>query len=180
METRQIHDQMVIATKVNHLFRVLSRLQLTSNSIYYCQYTTDYKHGDTTIKHKATYIGNHVKSMHLSVEASLKKLRTDYINIFYIHWWDYTTSIEEVMNGLHNLVAQGKVLYLVRLSLSLTISLMTHNAVGCFRYSRVGCCKGKHLCQAHRQDPLRHLSRWLEYSSSRPGARNSAYGERGR
>ena len=30
----------------------------------------------------------------------------------YVHWWDHVTSIEEVMNGLHNLVVQGKVLYL--------------------------------------------------------------------
>lgn len=50
--------------------------------------------------------------MHTSVEASLKKLRTTYIDILYIHWWDWDTSIEEVMNGLHNLVVQGKVLYL--------------------------------------------------------------------
>ena len=53
-----------------------------------------------------------MKSMHVSVDASLKKLRTSYIDILYLHWWDYTTSVEEVMNGLHNLVAQGKVLYL--------------------------------------------------------------------
>lgn len=52
--------------------------------------------------------------MVLSLEASLKKLRTTYVDIFYVHWWDYETSIEEVMNGLHNLVVQGKVLYLVR------------------------------------------------------------------
>ena len=51
--------------------------------------------------------------MHLSVEASLKKLRTDYIDILYVHWWDFATPVEEVVNGLHNLVAQGKVLYLV-------------------------------------------------------------------
>ena len=31
-----------------------------------------------------------------------------------MHWWDWTTSVEEVMNALHNLVIQGKVLYLVR------------------------------------------------------------------
>lgn len=48
-----------------------------------------------------------------SVEASLKKLRTHYVDILYLHWWDYSTSIEEVVNGLHNLVVQGKVLYLV-------------------------------------------------------------------
>ena len=60
-------------------------------------------------------MGNHTKSIHVSVEASLKKLRTSYIDILYVHWWDWTTSLEEVMNALHNLVAQGKVLYLVQL-----------------------------------------------------------------
>ncbi len=59
-------------------------------------------------------MGNNLKSLHNSVEASLKKLRTDHIDILYVHWWDYATPIEEVMNGLHFLVAQGKVLYLVR------------------------------------------------------------------
>ena len=50
--------------------------------------------------------------MHNSVNASLKKLRTDYIDILYLHFWDYNCTVEEVMNGLHHLVAQGKVLYL--------------------------------------------------------------------
>lgn len=79
----------------------------------FAQYTSNYKKGDPSIKQKIHYTGNDVKSLHLSVEASLKKLRTSYIDILYLHWWDYTTSVEEVMNGLHNLVAQGKVLYLV-------------------------------------------------------------------
>lgn len=44
----------------------------------------------------------------------MKKLKTSYIDILYVHWWDWTTSVEEVMNGrLHNLVVAGKVLYLV-------------------------------------------------------------------
>ena len=51
--------------------------------------------------------------MHLSVEESLKNLRTTYIDILYVHWPDYVTSVEEIMNGLHNLVVSGKVLYLV-------------------------------------------------------------------
>lgn len=51
--------------------------------------------------------------MHLSVEASLKKLRTIYIDLLYVHWWDWDTSVEEVMRSLHTLVLQGKVLYLV-------------------------------------------------------------------
>lgn len=76
------------------------------------QYTTNYKRGDTALKQKAVFSGSHIKSLHLSVEQSLKNLRTSYIDILYVHWWDYATSIEEVMNGLHNLVIQGKVLYL--------------------------------------------------------------------
>lgn len=35
---------------------------------------------------KSTFVGNNVKSMHVSVEASLKKLRTSYIDILYLHW----------------------------------------------------------------------------------------------
>lgn len=53
-----------------------------------------------------------MKSMALSVNASLKKLRADYIDLFYVHWWDFTTSVEEVMHGLNTLVTSGKVLYL--------------------------------------------------------------------
>ncbi|KAF8895210.1 Aldo keto reductase [Infundibulicybe gibba] len=61
---------------------------------------------------KTFYGGNSSKSMHLSVDASLKKLRTTYIDLLYVHWWDYQTSVKEVMDNLHNLVVQGRVLYL--------------------------------------------------------------------
>jgi aryl-alcohol dehydrogenase-like predicted oxidoreductase len=50
--------------------------------------------------------------LHVSVRDSLRKLQTDYIDILYVHWWDQVTSIEEVMDSLHMLVEQGKVLYL--------------------------------------------------------------------
>ncbi|KAF7376738.1 Aldo/keto reductase [Mycena sanguinolenta] len=89
-EKRGIRDQLVIATK----------------------YTTNFKARNDAVAQKVNYVGNNIKSMHVSVEASLKKLRTTYIDILYVHWWDWDTSIEEVMNGLHNLVVQGKVLYL--------------------------------------------------------------------
>jgi len=42
------------------------------------------------------------------VQASLKKLRTSYIDYSLRPLWDYDTSVEEVMNGLHNLVAQER------------------------------------------------------------------------
>ena len=38
------------------------------------------------IAQKIHYVGNNLKSMHVSVEASLKKLRTTYIDILYVHW----------------------------------------------------------------------------------------------
>ncbi|KAF9074593.1 Aldo/keto reductase [Rhodocollybia butyracea] len=90
MEKRGIRDQLFVATK----------------------FTTNFKRGNDSIAQKANYTGNNLKSMHISVEASLKKLRTSYIDLLYVHWWDYDTSVKEVMDGLHSLVTQGKVLYL--------------------------------------------------------------------
>lgn len=55
--------------------------------------------------------GNSRKSMMRSVEASLKRLDTDYIDLLYLHMWDFTTPVEEVLRGLDDLVSQGKVLY---------------------------------------------------------------------
>jgi len=77
------------------------------------QYTTYYKGtSDPAITIKANFGGNSVKSLHVSLEDSLKKLRTSYVDILYVHWWDYDTTIEEGMNALHHLVATRKVLYL--------------------------------------------------------------------
>src|SRR5882672_3024235 len=55
--------------------------------------------------------GNHRKSMVQAVEASLKRLRTDYIDLYWVHIWDQITPVEEVMRGLDDLVRAGKVLY---------------------------------------------------------------------
>jgi len=56
-------------------------------------------------------VGNSRKAMVRAVEASLKRLKTDYIDLFYLHLWDGTTSIEEVMRAMDDLVASGKILY---------------------------------------------------------------------
>ncbi len=56
--------------------------------------------------------GNSRKNMFQSVERSLKNLKTDYIDLLYLHMWDHMTPIEEVMRGLDDLVRQGKVLYI--------------------------------------------------------------------
>ncbi|KAJ5832715.1 Aldo/keto reductase [Penicillium riverlandense] len=60
----------------------------------------------------ANFAGNSRRSIHVGIRDSLKKLRTDYIDIYYVHYWDFTTSIKELMDALHVLVEQGKVLYL--------------------------------------------------------------------
>src|ERR1700722_8670831 len=55
--------------------------------------------------------GNHRKSMMQSIEASLKRLKTDYIDLYLLHIWDQITPIEEVMRAFDDLVRQGKILY---------------------------------------------------------------------
>jgi aryl-alcohol dehydrogenase-like predicted oxidoreductase len=90
MAARKNRDQIVLATK----------------------FTTEYKTHELGRGRGANTCGNHKRSLHVSVRDSLKKLQTDWIDILYLHWWDYTTSIEEIMDSLHILVEQGKVLYL--------------------------------------------------------------------
>ena len=90
MAQRKNRDQIVLATK----------------------YTTCYPAPSRNYRFKINYAGNSSKSMKLSVEASLQKLQTDYIDLLYVHWWDFTTSVEEVMQSLNQLVQAGKVLYL--------------------------------------------------------------------
>lgn len=55
--------------------------------------------------------GNHRKSMVRCVEASLERLDTDHIDLLWVHAWDFTTRVDEVMRGLDDLVRMGKVLY---------------------------------------------------------------------
>jgi aryl-alcohol dehydrogenase-like predicted oxidoreductase len=90
MQKRNNRDQLVIATKYSCAFRA--------------------GHGDREIL--VNTMGNGTKSLHVSVEASLRKLQTSYIDLLYVHFWDYTASIEETMQSLNALVTAGKVLYL--------------------------------------------------------------------
>ncbi|GFE80550.1 aldo/keto reductase [Steroidobacter agaridevorans] len=81
--TRDRREQLVIATK----------------------YTLTMRPGDPNSG------GNHRKSMVRSVESSLRRLQTDYIDLLYLHAWDFTTPIEEVMRAFDDLVRAGKILY---------------------------------------------------------------------
>jgi aryl-alcohol dehydrogenase-like predicted oxidoreductase len=55
--------------------------------------------------------GNHRKSLALSLEDSLRRLRTDYLDIYWVHLWDRHTPIEETMRALDDAVRAGKILY---------------------------------------------------------------------
>lgn len=90
MDKRGNRDQIVIATK----------------------YSGNLKIHDASVKQKVLFTGNSTKNMFVSVEHSLKRLKTSYIDLYYIHFWDWDTSIEEVMRSLNVLVQQQKVLYL--------------------------------------------------------------------
>jgi aryl-alcohol dehydrogenase-like predicted oxidoreductase len=56
--------------------------------------------------------GNNRKNMMRSVEESLTRLKTDFIDLLYLHIWDDITPIDEVLRGMDDLVRQGKVNYI--------------------------------------------------------------------
>lgn len=93
MAARGRRDEMVVATKYALSHR---------------------RYGAHTKRHtiQANYGGDNAKSLRVSVDASLAKLQTTYIDLLYVHHWTYDTDPEELMLQLNHLVASGKVLYL--------------------------------------------------------------------
>jgi len=70
---------------------------------------TKYSLKDNTTNPNAS--GNNRKNMMRSVEASLKRLQTDFIDVLYLHIWDDLTPVDEVLRGIDDLIKQGKVNY---------------------------------------------------------------------
>ena len=56
--------------------------------------------------------GNHRKNLMHSLRGSLKRLNTDYVDLLWLHMWDYFTPIEEVLRALDDVVRAGQVLYI--------------------------------------------------------------------
>lgn len=71
---------------------------------------TKYSLADNTTNVNAS--GNNRKNMMRSVDASLKRLNTDFIDLLYLHIWDNLTPVDELMRGLDDLVSMGKVNYI--------------------------------------------------------------------
>ncbi len=70
------------------------------------------KYSMTTRADDPNASGNHRKNLVQAVEASLRRLDTDYIDLYWVHGWDQQTRIDEVMRALDDLVRAGKVLHL--------------------------------------------------------------------
>jgi aryl-alcohol dehydrogenase-like predicted oxidoreductase len=58
------------------------------------------------------FSGNHRKNMMQSLDASLRRLKTDYIDLYWVHAWDYTTPEEEILRALDDIIRAGKILYI--------------------------------------------------------------------
>jgi len=56
--------------------------------------------------------GNHRKNLVRSLDESLRRLKTDRVDLLWVHAWDFMTPVEEVTRSLEDLVRSGKVLYL--------------------------------------------------------------------
>lgn len=89
LKSRDCRDEMVLATKFSSPYQKHKKDKIQSN-----------------------FGGNGSKSLKMSVDKSLERMQTTYIDLLYLHWWDYATTIPELMHALNDLVASGKVIYL--------------------------------------------------------------------
>jgi aryl-alcohol dehydrogenase-like predicted oxidoreductase len=71
------------------------------------KYTLNYTNRDAD----PNAAGNGRKNMLRALEDSLRRLKTDYVDLYFVHAWDGVTPVEEVMRGLDDLVRAGKVRY---------------------------------------------------------------------
>jgi len=58
------------------------------------------------------FSGNHRKNMMQALEASLNRLNTDFIDLYWLHAWDFTTPEDEILRALDDMVRAGKILYI--------------------------------------------------------------------
>ncbi|KAJ5232999.1 hypothetical protein N7468_005955 [Penicillium chermesinum] len=90
MKLRENRDEVVLATK----------------------YTSSWQMANPKVKIQSNFGGNNKKALMSAFQASLERLQTDFVDIFYVHSWDFTTTVPEIMHTLQDLVSAGKVLYL--------------------------------------------------------------------
>jgi len=91
LSSRKNRESLVISTKWGGAYKMYDQAK------FGCQ--SNYGSGGT-------------KSMKNSLEESLVKLQTHYVDILFLHFWDYSTTVPELMHSLNDLVVAGKVHYL--------------------------------------------------------------------
>ncbi len=70
------------------------------------KYSLYTRHGDPN------FCGNHRKNLVQALDASLRRLNTEYIDLYWVHAWDFTTAVDEVLRALDDAVRSGKVLHI--------------------------------------------------------------------
>lgn len=90
MESRKVRDQIVLATKytMSHQQHEIAK---TSHGIGSVFLSLSFRAFSLLVS--SNYGGMHTKSLRLSLRESLRKLKTDYIDILYVHWWGKYGSI---------------------------------------------------------------------------------------
>ena len=97
------------------------------------------------------------KAIMTEIDASLRRLGTDYVDLYQIHRWDPTTPIEETLEALHDVVKAGKARYIGASSMC------------AWQFAKV-----LHLAERQRLDPLRHDAEPRQPALPRGGARDAA------
>ena len=90
-------------------------------------------------------MGSSRRHLSLAVEDSLRRLETDYIDLYQVHLWDELTPIEETLSTLTNFVRQGKVCY-----------------VGLSNYTAWQIAEARQLCKQHGWEPF--VTAQMQYS----------------
>lgn len=87
------------------LGRFIAERQLRDRIVLATKYTFNAEEGNPNAG------GNGRKNLFRALDASLRRLKTDYIDLYYLHVWDLVTPAEEVLSSLNDLVRAGKIRY---------------------------------------------------------------------
>jgi aryl-alcohol dehydrogenase-like predicted oxidoreductase len=75
------------------------------------RYVVSTKYSIATNYDDPNAFGNGRKNLMTALEKSLKRMNTEYVDVYWVHFWDHTTPVDEVMRALDDVVRSGKALY---------------------------------------------------------------------
>lgn len=120
MTSRKNREEIVLATKFTARWRdqrdgVRSRVRAPCHSLYILSADLaprSHARSRSQARIMSNFTGNSTKSLRHSLDASLRNLQTEYVDVLYVHMWDWSTSIPELMQALHREVTARRVDYL--------------------------------------------------------------------